>query len=331
MPATAINYTKITGITPTDNTTGTGTWETGVDLDSFVTVPSGATAAVMLVVNTSGSSRWAGVRQGGKTTAHFLQDINFGTAGTLIIPLGSGNTLDFYAESTSTSPDDSSPVEFYLAGFLGDEWTWFDIDGAAVTLTDTVASFATRTVSDASASANIVVGLSANALAWRPTGESTSLSANARGHHLMRLNASKQVDIRSSSDARVFGYTTTGATGVTWNTWLGTTLSYTADSTWRDGSTSSGNAFAYIQFDEAVSTYAQRFRRNGDTWAIPSGGGESSIFESHFAPCDASGQFEYYIETGETAAAYLHGWLNTDASADPPRPISLYYRTLGVT
>ena len=302
MPATSVDHVAITGLAASGTVDGIGTWNTSVDLDTFTTVPAGATAAIIDVYNTSSSQRWAGVRTPGKTAAVLLEDKASDDHGPVVVPLGAGNTVDFYAENTTT-------VKFFIVGFLGSEWTWFDIDGTPETITSTSSAWADRTVSGvASGTTSICIdGL----FKWRPFGETTDVGVYVDNYQLVKLDGSKRVSFNSSADRTVRGY---AASGVTWNAWLGTTLSYTADSTWRLSAVSSaGKALAIIAVGKSVGSSSLSFRQKGSTFDTR----DANTFpEAHFAPLDAGGEFEYNIETGTTGTAYVHAWLDA-ATAGP--------------
>src|SRR3990172_7235415 len=95
-----VTRTTITGLSASGTTDDLGTWNEDIDLDSFVTVPGGATGVILNISNTNSSTRWLGVRRPGDTTDIFLQDIARDLRWQ-ICPLGAGNTIDLYTENAS--------------------------------------------------------------------------------------------------------------------------------------------------------------------------------------------------------------------------------------
>ena len=302
MPATSFDHVEVTGLTSSGTTTNAGNWQAAdVDLGSFITVPSGATAAIILLVNRNSSQRWAGIRTGGKTAPVVLVDQSADDSITVIVPLGTGNTVNFYAESVS-----SIGVKFYILGTLGSEWTWFDIDGTAVTLTSTASAWASRTVSELPSGTQTIVMPNGGAR-WRPTGETNDYTTGS-GFKLVKVDASKAFDLLSTVDERVQGYS---SSGVTWEAWGGNSLSYTADGTWRTGQTNSGKAIAHLQHVESLGSLTYAYRQAGSTWDLNR---TNNFSEAMYAPLSEAGTFEYNMESTYAATVYVLAWLDAASS-----------------
>ena len=284
----SIHKVAITQITGLSN----ATWNT-VDLDSFVTVPSGASAAIFHLRNTNTGGLTVGLRTTGKTNAVVDENINNLSDLHAIVPLGSGNQVDLYRQT--------GLIAFYLIGFFSSSWTWFDIDATAVELPAGTGSIGTVTApNDVPASSNIILLGSFGNTTWRPKGETTT-SGNLSGRFAMlKLDASRQVDKSSASAQRILGYSTSG---VTWRAWYPANETGSIDGTFYDSSTTdAGKAAAYVFTPGVGTTEGIALRQNGDTTissvqashGLTAGGG-------HWYPMlDAGGIFEWGGESGAT-------------------------------
>lgn len=283
----------------------TGVYDT-IDLDSHTTVPSGATAVLIYIQNTVNGGRNVGVRTTGKTTEVIPNTNTFSNLGgaQAIVPLGSGNQIDFYRSATG--------VTFFILGFFSSAWTWFDLDAAAVNLPSGGGSISTVTApSDVSASATIILAGQNYSSRWRPTGETTQSDPLSGPFVVMRLNGSRQVDVDTGETQRIMGYTTTG---VTWRTWYPANDAAVEDGTFYDaGATSPGDAFAFGVSPAAAATEGFVVRQNGDTTisTVPSGCAllTTTATNSWMAPLDASGIFEWAGENATSVDLKVLGWI----------------------
>jgi hypothetical protein len=283
-----VTVTQITGITTLSYNT--------VDLDSFVSVPSGATAVLLAVQNTINGGRALGFRTTGKTGK--ILDEATGLVLALgaahhVVPLGTGNQIDIYVGA--------SGVNFYIVGFFSSAWTFFDIDGTAVNLPSSGGTLSTVTApTDVPVSSTIML-LESLANTWRPTGQTSSISHTGQ-FMLLPLNSSRQVDVNSSATKRILGYC---STGVTWQTWLPADESGAFDGTYYDGtSTSSGKAFAYVHAGGFASSEGFIVREKGtsDFSTIPSNIGQfaNTTTGAWYAPLDSSGVYQWAAENAVT-------------------------------
>ena len=298
-----VDHVAITGLSNSGTTDNAGTWNEDIDLDSFSVAPTGATGVVLRLVNTTFNSRWFGVRTPGKTAARMLMDAAANNSVfTVICALGAGNTIDLYTEEASVQ-------KVYIVGYTGPSWTFTDIDSPD-TLTSTGSSWTTRTCSSAPTGATAaLIGPSAIA-GWRPTGAAGMANAMSGDNYAMlaQLDGSKQFDLNSSSTVSIHAYVTTG---MTWETWKGTTVSATCDSSWRDaGNTNAGKGAVLLLQDSNVAAYLFNSRMNGSSYNTPAGAGVESG-RSTITGLDAGGAFEYNGETGGTATIYVLAWFDT--------------------
>lgn len=302
-----VAITQITGLSVSGTTDQNGTWNEDVDLDSFVTVPSGATGVILHVTNTTSSARWAGARTPGKTNAVLLVDYPATNAqAQRIVPLGAGNTIDLYLEGTT--------VQFRILGFTDSTWTFFDIDGTLPTIPHTSGVTTTATASASVDGATAILAHNFTG-AWSPIGESTTITATASGHTpnqlLMKTDASRQIRMNTNADTNILGYTTSN--GVTWTTWLSSAESITADGTWRDGSSTNSDAlFAHLQWTGFSST--QGFGTREDGAAAPANSPENNQGIGQFAPLSDAGAYEYNAESTFTGTPYVVAWLSENTS-----------------
>ena len=180
--------TRITGLAASGTTDDLGSWNEDVDLDSFVTVPSGATAVILTLVNDSSSSRFMGVRTPAKTTAVYHLDQTGDTQREFFVPLGAGNTIDIYCEEVATS-------YFVILGFTSDAWTFFDIDATLPVMPTTGGTLQTITApAEIPSGVETILMHGFDNADWMPVGESTLLVGGAiTAPALLKLDGSKQV------------------------------------------------------------------------------------------------------------------------------------------
>lgn len=300
-----VQTTEITGLSSSGATDDTGTWNT-VDLDSFVTVPGDATAALIQYVNTATALRWIGMRTGGKDTPVIHVDMSGGrVSGTILVPLGTGNQIQLYCEEASSA-------KFYVLGFTSSEWTFFDIDAVGnpeFSITNPEATVS-PTGSVIPANATVVTRWLRNQ--WRPSAESGMHSVAAAvqvqsNTALVKLDASTQIRMYNTVAIPILGYTTTG---VTWTTWQGTAEAMTHDGTWRTGpSSNAGKAFGYLIPDTGNSGYGITFRDGSETidWGAAALAYGS---EGKFIPLDSSGEYQYISEVGTHPNYYIAAWID---------------------
>lgn len=302
-----VPITQITGLSTSGTADSAGTWNTGVDLDSFVTVPSGATGVIVAIQNTSSSLRWAGLRTTGKTTPVLLADFQINSAiQHRIVPLGAGNQIDLYLEGAT--------VTFYILGFTASDFTFFDIDGTLPSIastsgvTSTVAAPADVTGAVAILTHNFVGG-------WSPTGEvaliATTAGSASPNSLLMQVDGSRELRLNTNATTSILGYTTAG---VTWNAWLGNAEDVTADGTWRDGESSNGAAkLAHIQWTGFSAAQGFSVREDGVT--TPSGAPLVAYGMGFYAPLSSLGAYEYLAESTFTGSPYVVAWLSEPVAA----------------
>lgn len=314
MTMSKVTATEITGLVVSGTGDNAGTWNEDVDLDSFVTVPSGATAVLLHVRNASVSARWSGARTPGKTTPILLADMQSTSDAQVIVPLGTGSTVDLYVENLS--------VDFTILGFFMGDWTWFDVDAAAIELPSSSGSMATVTApADCPANAIIMMfhdGTSGSGFAntWRPTGETTVSGTMSGPGTLLKLDASRQVDVNTSSAFRILGYCTSG---VTFQTWYPSGETGAADGTFYDSTTTSpGSEFAYVVTTGNTNTEGVVLRENGssfpDSVQANNGWGNNQHARSWFVPLDVNGVYEWAVENGATGAPVTLAYI-TEPSA----------------
>lgn len=296
---------QITGLSASGTTDSSGSWNTSVDLDSFVTVPSGATGVVLLLNNGNSSPRWCGVRTPGKTTAQILKDMTASERGTTVFcQLGTGNTIDLYCEN-------ATDVTFRIVGVTDYRWNYLDID-SPTTISSTGSTWASRTLSVTSGSIAAVVDMAG---LWRPSGETTSIGSNstATGHTLVKLNGSLQAEFNTGNNRRIIAEI---SGGINWNSWLAVNETPTFNSTWNtSGLSSSGKTAAIIQNSKTGTAVAYGFRRTGSSLTASAG---SSPDEFFVAPLNGSGQFDVWAETGGSGETnYVHAWTNDFADNAP--------------
>jgi hypothetical protein len=295
MGFSAVNATEITGLTISGTADFTGTWNTNVDLDTYVTVPNGATSVVLKIDNTSSSTRRAQIRYPGATT-HYLQDaINrYQTRQNFVVPLASGNLIDLYLEATT--------VKFYVVGFFDSAVTAFHGDTFPII---SIPGSGTRTLTaptevPSNATAMLVRG---GALSWwRPTGE-TVYNVSGAGPTWVKLDGSKQFEVNTTSSGTmtVLAYATGG---FNWQGFPAATNAPTKDDTYRtSGVTYSGKSGVILQPDAVGAiTQAYNFRRTGDSGYTYNPIESSTTQKSTLVALNASGQFDYIMDSTATAA-----------------------------
>jgi hypothetical protein len=308
-----VTATRITGLASSGVTDGSGTWNEDVDLDSFVTVPSGATGVIMGITNEQGSPRWAGLRTAGKTTALWQADQSLDSYRQEIVPLGAGNTIDCYTEETAQ-------CHFYILGFV--DWTFFDIDGALPSVASTSGSNSTITApTEVPSGANNML-MRAMTGGWMPVGESTIMTASVGDAQiLVKLDASKQVVFNTTNANGVLGYAPNA--DISWTAWLVTSESITADGAAHTGTSSNTNAdFAHIQWDSYSTGEGFGTRRAGSS--VPPLPVVNTFGRAQWPQLNASGQYDYIAESSWGNTAYVIAWLNKAATnAHVKRAINL--------
>lgn len=297
--------TRITGLSNSGTTDNLGTWNEDVDLDSFVTVPAGVTAVILMVANDASSPRWQGVRTPGKTASPYFVDAIIDSQRYSIVPLGAGNTIDLYAEAATTT-------FFVILGFMSADWTFFDIDATLPQLPSTTGTQTVSGPSEVPAGATLLMlGFIYD---WMPVGESVLLDAsdtNALSPQLIKLDGSKQVQLNAAAASNIYGYTTTG---VTWTTWLSSAESITADGTAYTGTSSNAAAeFAFISWSGWSTGQGFATRAQGDS-VVPMVS-VNSPGNGHFPQLNVSGQYQYQAETGFTGTVYVVAWLTEPAAS----------------
>lgn len=282
---------QITGLSNSGSTGSGGTWNEDVDLDNTATAPAGATGAILRIINTSSSQRWAGVREPAKTTAHYQEDQLGRETKTIISPMGTGNTIDIYVENTSD-------VLFFVIGYV--DWTFFDIDSTLPTLPSTGSTLSTVTApSEVPAGTSGILMRDFNQQ-WCPQEESTVYSDNIGGFgNILKLDGSKQVKIDTGTTYDILGHFP--ADDVTWLTWL-SNESPTFDSTWNNGATTWSGEDAMFGIIDKGSTATYFTTR-------PEGSAFNTISVSQFDACmwtplGSLGDYEYNAETGGSGSFY---------------------------
>jgi hypothetical protein len=296
------DYVEITGNTNSGTVDNLGNWYSS-DIDSFVTLPAGATAILVLYNNaTSAGNRWMGLRTAGKTNAMLIADVVPQSGGFVWVPLGAGNSIETYCEDATTA-------KFFIVGAVDGSVVWNDVDGTLPTVSST-SGYATRTVTVDAATTAIILRNSSTTWAWRPVGASTSYTkATGTGIVAVDSNDQFQIDCAASSEilAEIRG-------GITFSSWPPTNETPTADSTWRDSTLSipAGKALANLRRTSTTTSTFWRFRKNGSSWAE----GSWSAFSGArmYSPVDANGNFEYIIETGGTGDMMVESWFDEVSS-----------------
>lgn len=283
----------ITGLSASGTTDANGTWNTSVDLGSFVTIPDGATGVILRVVNSDSSQRWAGVRTPGKTAIEWQIDTFANGVYDVICQTGAGNTIDLYCENATF-------VTFRVVGVTDPDWVFHDIDGSRPSVTSTASNWQSRTFSGAEDGA-LAVLTSTTVQGWRPTGASTNTTYAMSGFKLMKLNETKSLQLNVGTSvtaiASIVG-------GVTFSDWLTERQAVTFDSTWRDASMSaSGSAGVMVHADKSGTGHRWDFRENGSAYTTNHTG--TSPYTSFFTKVSEAGAFEYSAETGGNGTLYL--------------------------
>lgn len=297
---------------------GSGAWNTGIDISAILTtagysLPSDATGVIIKVgLNQSfGTGQWAGIRTNGKTAK--AVNVNFPTSKSeFFIPFnGSSKLLDFYTS-------DITHYDFRILGATDSTWTYFDIDAGYPQYAATGGSFQTKTITQVPANASVVAdGSNSFCLEkWRPVGTATSSNTHT-GTQLFYVDANKQVQFRTNIPTNLIAYTTSG---VNWNTWRTVQETYTADSTWRAATyTAAGKKMLVLDFDKSTFVNWTDFRARSSTYNVSAAIPHNSYDEGFFTALDASGQWDYALETGSTGslwiAASIDDYLNASISS----------------
>lgn len=287
---------QITGLSDSGTADNLGAWNTSVDLDTFVTIPAGATGVILRIDNTGGSPRWAGVRTPGKTNAEYLNDTSVQISIVIIAKLGPGNTIDLYQELGTS-------VKFYILGVTDSRWTFTDIDTRSV-LDITAASFASYTLSPPAGQSIVVLNGNGSTCGWRPYGSASSISASI-GTMVGQLDGSNRIDLRAGNTTSDMSYIAWVSGGVNFmSPFDGTAEEVTADSAWHTSSYAApGKSMALLKkFASAEDTIAASFRKAGSSFNVTATG--SSFYEWLWVPLNESGQFDYWVETGLVDTTY---------------------------
>jgi len=281
---------QITGLTISGTTDGAGSWTIGVDTSAQLSsMPVNSPGLLIKVSNTNASPRWAGIRTTGVGTAEFQKDMTGNSSEFWFIPFTLPDSdLDFYLESTD--------VTFRVICALDELWVLFPI-ASRPTVPSTGTSWLSRTLTDCAENSAVITTGSR----WRPTGETTNLTNALSGQQLVKLDGSKAVEFNTGgASLSVIGYHT-GTT--TWPAWLSDTVSYTANSSWQNAATSyPGKRLLFLQWDKTGAGFDIDFRARGSSYNPTSAGVQ--VDESFFSPMDASGQWDYFAETGSTGTLY---------------------------
>lgn len=299
----------ITGLSSSGTTDSLGTWTTGVDISSFVTLPTGASGVLLLMNNgTSAGSRWLGVRTTGKTTAQSLSSVSPQLYSHTWVPLNGSGQLDFYCQDATTA-------KFYILAVTDSSWVWNDIDAGFPTVSCS-SSYTTRTLSVDAATTGVLLRGSTTAWAWRPVGTTSALTVNT-GTEIVGLNGSYQFqNISSSTSTQEIIAEIRG--GVTVNpTWPPTEETPVADGTWYDSTLTipAGKALAAIRKTTVTNTSWWKWRKKGASFdpATSQIHGLSGI--RHYAPVDGNGVFQYNVESASTGNQLVTLWLDGVSSA----------------
>lgn len=301
-----VTTTQITGLSASGTTDALGSWNTSVDLGTFVTVPSGATAVVLSIENAYTQARYTGVRTSGKTTALCIDDQPINSLWTVIVPLGAGNTIDIYTEDVT-----AGRVQFYVTGFCSSAWTFYDIDNTLpylpITTNNNTGITAAAAPNNTSIPANATIAVIDFQRQWKPVGEASTVNAGSTTAStpnvaFLKVDASSQVYINSTVNKSVIGFV---STGVNWASWLGSAELTDAGMTkgaWTTGpSTFSGKSFAYIQPSTLDGTHGFAVRGQGES--APSLSPTNAAAWGMLAPL-ISGRYEYFAESAVTHNSY---------------------------
>lgn len=299
---------EITGLSNSGTTDNLGTWNTGVSLSSYVTLPTGASGVLLLVNNgTNAGSRWLGVRATGKTNTMSFANYVAQIYAHVWCPLNGSGQIDLYCQDASTA-------KFYILAVTDNSWVWNDVDALPTVTSGT--SYTTRTLSVNSATTGVLLRGSSVSWAWRPVGQSSTL-LTATGTELVKIDNNYQFqNISSSNSSQEILAEIKG--GITVNTtWPPTEETPTADGTWRDSTLSipAGKALAVLRKTFSETSIYWKWRKNGGTFNPPISqlSGVSGI--RHYAPVDSSGNFEYNVETSASGNQMITLWLDDIASA----------------
>lgn len=310
-----VTRTLITGVANSGTVDGTGTWTSGIDLDTLVTVPPGATGAILWVRVAGSSDRWAGVRTPGKATPEFLADVNQRSYRSVLAPLGAGNTLDFYRED--------STVEFHILGFTGSETVFLDVDGPRPTIPARALSWGVVDVSASVPNGAVAILTSVDGNGYyRPTGSSfDNRTTSQAGAALIPLDAARSFEGYGGTAAQPIRAYLTGGVTFAFDTDVGED---TADGTFRDSPvTNPGQSFAWVVNRAGASTTGWAARENGDSLALSVIG--AGYQRGQVVPLDASGAFEVAAETSQTVDFKVDAWLGS-ASGGQARRAMHHYR-----
>jgi hypothetical protein len=305
MSWSSVTRTTITGLSASGTTDDIGTWNEDVDLDSFVTVPPGATGVILWPQNTSSSANWLGVRVPGTTTPLLLADCTREIR-SIICPLGAGNTIDIYTETPASTP-------IQILGFTGAETVFFDAD-ALPTITSTGNVDLDRDMSASIPGGAVAAIFNDFAGRWRPTGASGAYTNVINGTAIVPLDGSRVANFRTAQANSILGYMTGGIEFIDAD--VPAAESATNDDTWRAYPASNAAAsFVFVVADKASTTNSAALRAAGDsglTFPI------NSIFECLICPTDGSGAIEYRGEADTIEWRTMAWFVADEAVADQP-------------
>lgn len=301
MAWTRVANTEITGLAISGTDDGTGSWNVGVNVGTFVSVPPGATGALLEVANITSSVRWAGARTTGKTTPELLEDFGQRSHTHLLVPLSGAGLIDLYRETDA--------IVFRLLGFTGPETVYFDIDDTRPSVPSVGASWSTQNLSSIfPAGAQAFITKHSTVARYRTPGSSYSTTATGAAGKctILPLNEARTLDCYYTSlnePENIIGYVTSGFVSA----FPAAISDHAGDSVYRVASAANPNAqFAVVLADNATFSRGWHVRAVGGS-AAPSLLG-SPMPRSLIAPLNDQGQFELTSEY-TPLAPILVGWL----------------------
>lgn len=288
------NSQRLTGLTVSGTTDGLGVWNT-INMASVLSgLPGDSTGILIKIFNDSSSTRWAGVRTNGKTNAHYHASMTGRSRKYMFVPFPAGSKLiDVYTQANTTT--------FDIVAVTDGKWTFLDIDAGLPTIngSGSTSTYTARTVSQCPANSVAIT----DPVRWRPTGDTATWANAPSGLQLVKINASQQFDIASTvNTTKIWGYC--AGSDVSWLSFFATQETYTADSTWRPAvyAAGAGKKLLFLALDKSGTGNDIDFRMRGSSYSQTTVGGADN---NAFAEVDASGNFDYMIETGTTGSLYV--------------------------
>lgn len=296
---------EVTGLSASGTTDDLGTWNVGINIATLLnnagyTLPTGTTAICVRMTNMSTSAaRWGGIRPYGKTSAPVFIDQISGNEDNITVAVinTANNLMDFYTESIGESDRTRFIISHALVGYVA-----FDPDAGLPSQGTTANALVTRTITEAPANSTVLCRFITSGQ-WCPTTETTLPTNNITGFHYIKLDGSQQVKLKTTGTLYIHGYWPDGV--ATWEPWLASFVTPTADSTWRASTfIKSGKIGAFGFVDKSSTSIRMDSRAKGSTRAIAPTSGMSSRTNTFFTNLDSNGESEYWYETGGTGNFY---------------------------